>query len=402
MCLEMLRPLGHRDFRLLWIGQTVSNLGNGLYSVALPFQILQLGGTPLQLGTGFTVYTSAQLVTTLLGGAIVDRLPRRRVILASDLLSALVVGALAGLGLLRHLTIVEVYAASAFFGATTSFYYPAMSAITPELVPGDVLIAGNALRGMSSQASRVLGPLFGGFVVTALGPPAAFAIDAATFLFSFGMFTFSRPPGHEPPPRKPILSDIREGVAFTFSVPWLWISIVGFTLTNAFFFAGFSVALPLLVLHTLHGTATTFGVIGAVAGTGELVGGLVVGNLRVKRFGVGVYTFSALLGLGFLLYGAAPYLAVVLAGAFTFALMIVMSNTTWETALQKHVPRQLLGRVTSVDNFGSWLIAPVAPLLSAAAIGISGPSVIFVAGGLIDFAYWISMLLLVRSVRELE
>src|SRR5579859_2235202 len=130
----MLEPLRHRDFRLLWIGQTVSMLGNGLYSVALPFQILQLGGTPLQLGTGFTVFSIAQLLTILFGGAIVDRLPRRRVILATDLLSAVVVGVLAALGLARHLTIVDLYVGSAFFGAAFSFYTPAMSAIMPELM----------------------------------------------------------------------------------------------------------------------------------------------------------------------------------------------------------------------------------------------------------------------------
>src|SRR2546423_7955755 len=184
----MLQPLRHRDFRLLWIGQTVSMLGNGLYSVALPFQILQLKGTPLQLATGFTVYSVAQLLTILFGGAIVDRLSRRRVILTTDAASALVIGSVAGLGLTHHLQIPYLYVASAFFGATFSFYRPAMSAILPELVPADLLVPGNALRGLSSQSARVLGPLLGGLVVTALGPPVGFAIDAGTFAFSFAVF----------------------------------------------------------------------------------------------------------------------------------------------------------------------------------------------------------------------
>jgi len=398
----MLEPLRHRDFRLLWIGQTVSMLGNGLYSVALPFQILQLGGTPLQLGTGFTVFSIAQLLTILFGGAIVDRLPRRRVILATDLLSAVVVGVLAALGLARHLTIVDLYVGSAFFGAAFSFYTPAMSAIMPELMPKEVLVPGNALRGVSNQAGRILGPLFGGLVVTALGPPAGFAIDAATFAFSFVVFLFARPPAHEPPAPKRLLADIREGLAFSFSVPWLWVTIIGFAITNSFFFAGFTVALPLLIVHVLKGGAATFGLVGSAAGVGELSGGLIVGNVRIRRLGVGVYVFSGLLGVGFAGYGLTALLPVVLLAAFGFACSIVIANTLWESALQKHVPRQLMGRVNSVDNFGSYLIAPVAPIAAGALIGSTGPSPLFLVGGALAFAYWMSALAVVRAARELE
>src|SRR5260370_37191992 len=94
----MLAPLRPRDFRLRLFGQTVSILGDQLYFVALPFQILALKGTALQLGTGFTIFATAQLVTILFGGALVDRLSRRRVILGTDLISAVVVGLVAWLG----------------------------------------------------------------------------------------------------------------------------------------------------------------------------------------------------------------------------------------------------------------------------------------------------------------
>jgi MFS family permease len=398
----MLEPLRHRDFRLLWIGQSVSMLGNGLYSVALPFQILQLGGTPLQLGTGFTVFSIAQLLTVLFGGAIVDRIPRRRAILATDAASGVAVGAVAALGLTHHLVIPDLYVASAFFGAAFSFYSPAMSAIMPELIPKEVLVPGNALRGLSGQSARVLGPLFGGLIVTALGPPAGFAIDAATFAFSFVVFLFARPPAHEPPPPKPLLADIREGVAFSFSVPWLWVTIIGFAITNSFFFAGFSVALPLLIVHVLKGGAATFGLVGAAAGVGELSGGLIVGNVRIRRVGVGVYVFSGLLGVGFAGYGLTALLPVILIAAFGFACSIVIANTLWESALQKHVPQQLMGRVNSVDNFGSFLVAPVAPVAAGALIGTTGPSPIFLVGGALAFAYWMVALATVRAARELE
>ena len=399
--LTILAPLRHRDFRLLFIGQAVSMFGNQLYMVALPFQILALRGSPLQLGTGFALFSGAQLITILFGGALVDRFSRRRVILTMDFLSTIAVAAVATLGLTHHLQIGYLFALSAFFGATFSFYTPALSAIMPELIPTDVLVPGNALRGLAGQSSRVIGPLVGGLVVTSLGPPWAFAIDAATFAFSFAVFYFSNPPQREPAPRKPLLADIRDGVAYTFSVTWIWVSIVGFAATNGIFFTGFTVALPFLVLKVLHGTPVTYGLIGAAAGVGEVAGGLLVGTVHFKRLLIGTYVFSAGLGLAFVLFGLAPLLPLVLAGALSFNLCIVLSNTHWESALQRFVPTNLMGRVTSIDYFGSFLVGPLAPLIGGMVLERSWPGPIFVVGGIVEALYWAIAFALVRPDRRL-
>lgn len=400
--LQILEPLRHRDFRLLFIGQTVSVTGNQVYAVALPFQILALGGSPLQLGAGFTIFASAQLVTILFGGALVDRFPRRRVILTMDLVSGGVVALVAVLGFTHRLQISELYVLSAFFGASFSFYTPALSAILPELIPADVLVPGNALRGLSTQSARVVGPLLGGLVVATWGLPWAFAVDAATFLFSFGVFWFSHQLSREPTPRKPILSEIRDGLAYTFSVSWIWVAIVGFTVTNGFFFAGFSVAMPILVLKVLKGTAATYGLINATAGVGEVLAGVIVGNVHFKRLLVGTYFFSSLLGVAFAIIGVAPLLPLVLVGGFTFNLCIVLSNAHWDSALQRYVPRGMLGRVTSIDYFGSFLAAPVAPIVAAAVLLRLGPGPIFVIGGLLAFLYWLVAMAVVRPGRQLD
>jgi predicted MFS family arabinose efflux permease len=398
----MLEPLRHRDFRLLWIGQSVSTIGNALYGVALPFQILALKGSPLQLGTGFAIFSGAQLLSILFGGALVDRLPRRRVILASDLASGIVVGLIAILGFTGRLQIAHLYIASAFSGLAFSFYTPAISAIMPELVPKDILVAGNALRGLGRQAGRVFGPLIGGIIVSTAGPPAAFAIDAATFIFSFVIFVFANPPKRDLPPPASLVSQIREGVAFTFSVNWLWVSIVGFGIANAFYLASFTVALPILVLKVLMGSAATYGLIGAFAGIGELIGGLLVGNLRFRRLGPAIYAFNAFIGLSLAGFAIAPLLIVVLVSAAAFNVGIVVANTLWDSALQKHVPAGLIGRVSSVDNFGSFLVGPVAPILAATIIQSFGPSALFLIGGVVSVVFWVVAFTLVRSVRELE
>lgn len=401
MQVRILQPLRHRDFRLLWVGQSVSQVGNALYYVALPFQILALGGSPLQLGIGFTIFSTAQLVVILFGGAIVDRFPRRPVILASDFASGVVVGVVAVLGLTGHLQIAHLYVASAFFGVAFSFYTPAMSAIMPELVPADVLLAGNALRGLAGQSARVVGPLLGGLVVARAGPPLAFAIDAATFFFSFVVFFLATPPRREPPPPKPLLSQVRDGLAFTFSVPWIWLTIVGFGAVNGFYFAAFTVALPLLVIHVLHGTAATFGIIGAAGGVGELIGGLLVGNIRVRRIGIALYAAEATIGLSAFGYGVG-LLPVVLVAAALFGGSIVFANTLWESALQKRVPSDMIGRVTSIDWFGSFLVGPVAPIVAASVIPLIGPGAIFLMAGAASCVFTTAALALSRSIRNLE
>lgn len=398
--LKILAPLRHRDFRLLFVGQAVSVVGNQVYSVALPFQILALGGSPLQLGVGFTVFAGAQLVTILFGGALVDRFPRRRVILSMDFLSAAVVGVVALLGLTHHLQITYLYVLSGFFGATFSFYTPALNAIMPELIPAESLVPGNALRGLSTQSARVIGPLLGGLIVTGLGAPMAFAVDAATFAFSFGVFWFSRQLSRPPQARTSLLREIREGVEYTFSVTWIWISIVGFAATNGFFFAGFTVAMPILVFKVLKGTALTYGLINAVAAVGEVIAGLLVGNVHFRRLLLGTYLFSALLGVAFAVIGIAPLIVFVLVGGFAFNFFIVLSNTHWDSALQRYVPANLLGRVTSIDFFGSYLVGPVAPIVAGAVLLRVGPGPIFLIGGLVAAAYWAAAMAVVRPDRR--
>jgi MFS family permease len=191
---RVLEPLRHRDFRLLWTGQTVSSLGNSLNFVAIPFQILALGGGAVELGLTAAIGSATTLVALLFSGAIVDRLPRRTVILTSDLASGFVVSIVALLGFAGALRIEHLYAASAIFGITSAFFGPAMTAIIPELVPPDILQAGNAVRGLSRQLGRLGGPVLGGVIVAVAGPPIAFALDAASFFLSFALLSFAASP----------------------------------------------------------------------------------------------------------------------------------------------------------------------------------------------------------------
>jgi len=399
---RVLEPLRHRDFRLLWTGQTLTLLGTFGSNVAYPFQILRLGGSAIELGALASIFTASNLAFLLVGGAIADRVPRRRLIIVTELAGGAIFGAVALLGYAGALQIWHLYVAVAVFGAAYSFSGPAIGALIPELVPEEILVPGNAIRGLSRQAARMGGPVLGGLLVATVGPPAAFAFDAFTFFASAlaVMFIRSRPSVAPKTPTS-IFADVREGSSFVFGTQWLWVTIFGFSLINAGFTGAFVVGLPLLVTEVLKAGAVVFGFISAAIGVGEAIGATVIGQLRIRRAGIAMYLFAVVAGLGLMLYGIAPTLPGTLIAGTLIGFGFVCSGVLWESALQRHVPRHMLGRVTSWDWFGGSLLGPVAPLAAALITDAYGPPTLFVAAGTLATVFTLFGLLL-PSIRRLE
>jgi MFS family permease len=397
----VLHPLRNRDFRLLWTGQTVSIFGNFLHQVAVPFQLLALGASPIQLGIGASISTAVQLVLFLFAGAIVDRVPRRRVILACDLLAGIVVMAIALLSLTGNLRIEHIYLEAAFFGASGAFFMPAMGAIIPELVPADILVQGNTLRSFSRQAARLTGPVVGGLLVASAGPGWAFFGDSLTFFVSFLALLAASPTRSVPAPRQAILREIREGVAFTFSLPWLWITIIVFAFANATYAGPLIVAMPLLVRDVLLANAGVFGLINASAGVGEIIGGILVGQVRIHRVGIAMYAAAVFGNVWLAMYGLLPVYPLLLLYGVGLGIGFIGFGVLWDTAVQRHVPRALLGRVGSVDGFGSILLLPLAPLVAGALVERVGPAAVLAGGGLLTMLLCLFPLLL-PSIRGLR
>ncbi|MDP9245408.1 MAG: MFS transporter [Chloroflexota bacterium] len=379
----LLEPLRHRDFRLLWTGQTISIFGNSLHQIAVPFQLLALGASPVQLGIGASISTAVSLVLFLYAGAIVDRIPRRRVILLCDLASGLVVMAIALLSITGNLRIEHIYLESAFFGATGAFFFPAMGAIIPELVPAEILVQGNTVRSFSRQGARLAGPALGGVIVASQGPGWAFLIDSLTFLISFFVLLAASPSTTVAAVRLPILREIREGITFTLSLPWLWITILIFAFGNMTLAGPFIVAMPLLVRDVLLADAGVFGLISASFAVGEIAGGIVLGQVKIRRIGVAMYAAAVLTSLAQALYGLLPVYPALLLYGLGVGIGQIGFGVLWDSALQRHVPRALLGRVSSVDGFGSILLLPIAPLAAGALAERFGPAAVLAGGGLI-------------------
>jgi MFS family permease len=398
---RIVEPLRHRDFRLLWTGQTLTLLGSFVSNIAYPFQVLQLGGSAFELGAFVSAFTGASLVFLLLGGAVADRVPRRLLIILTELASGLTVGVMAILGFAGALQMWHLYVSAAFFGAASAFSVPALGAIIPELVPEEILVAGNAVQGLSRQSARVGGPIVGGLLVATGGPSAAFAFNTITFLLSAGAVALTRARPVVSERRLSILREIREGFAFVFSVQWLWVTIFGWSLIVAAFIGAVAVGLPLLVTKVLGGGAEMYGFISAAVGVGEAIGATAVAQVRIRRTGIAMYLFGTLSGVAFFVYGLVPNVPGALAASAIQGLSFACFGILWVTALQVHVPRRLLGRVTSVDYFGGTLLAPIAPIAAAFVAQSQGPAFLFVAAGSITVGLTLAALLL-PSIRDLE
>jgi MFS family permease len=398
---KVVQPLRHRDFRLLWVGQTLTLLGSFVSNVAFPFQLLQLGGSALELGTLVSIWTGANLVFLLLGGAIADRVSRRTLLIVTEIVSGIVMAIVAFLGVSGTLEIWHLYVSMVIFGIANAFSGPAIGVIIPELVPEEVLVAGNALRGLSRQLGRTAGPVIGGLLVAFAGPPVAFAVDALSFFVSAGAVALTAARPLTRTEATSILGEIREGLAFVFSVQWLWVTIFGWSFINAAFLGAYVVGLPLFVTETLREGAVVYGVITASMGVGEAVGAAVIPQMRIRRVGLAIFSFGAMSGLGLLMYGLFPTLPGALAGGAIIGFSFVCFGVLWETSLQRLVPRRLLGRVTSVDWFGGTLLGPVAPLVAAALVVTVSPPGLFLIAGAITTVLTLAGLLL-PSIRNLE
>jgi len=169
----------------------------------------------------------------------------------------------------------------------------------------------------------------------------------------------------------------------------------------AAFIGAIAVALPLLVTTVLGGGAEMYGFISAAVGVGEAIGATAIAQVRVRRTGLVMYLFGALSGVALFIYGLVPTVPGALVASAIQGLSFTCFGVLWVTALQVHVPRRLLGRVTSVDYFGGTLLAPVAPIGAAFLAQSQGPAFVFVVAGAITVVLTLAALLL-PSIRDLE
>jgi DHA3 family tetracycline resistance protein-like MFS transporter len=380
----MLEPLRIRDFALLWAGMTTSLVGDFVFLVAYPWQTYQLTNNPAALGWISAAYVAPTVIFVTAGGVLTDRIERRRLMIAADLLRAAATGTGAALAITHNLTLIDLGAVVAFGGLGAALFNPAFGSIVPEIVPVGQLPQANALDQFVRTGAGLVGPAVAGVVIAVAGVGWAFAIDAATFVVSVStaLALTSRPvePSDEP---RSALRDAREGWAFVRARTWLWASLVAAGLANVAS-GSRNVLLPLVVKNDLHSSARTLGFVYSAGAAGAIVASLAYaqrGYLKrpivIAFIGWGV----SILAIG--AYGLSTNVGELLAFGLVAGAGTAIGNAVWGTLMHRRVPRALLGRVTSIDWMFSLSLMPVASAGSGLIAGAVGARETLAGAGLI-------------------
>jgi MFS family permease len=392
--------LRHRDFALLWAGQTVSLAGNGIFTVALPLEVLRLTGSSLELALIVSARTLPAVLLLLVGGTLVDRMSRRLVMLVSDSVCAACVGAVALLIAVGKAGLWELAALSAVFGVASAFFKPASTAITADILPAGLLMSASSLSSLSaSLAQYLVGPLAGGIIVTATGPAWAFGLDAISFTVSAGCLAVMRPTKRPDGPSQPVLAGIKEGLRYCRSQPWLWWSMIAVGIANLACYVPLAIFQPLLVKHVFHAGPAALGIMYAATGAGGMLASIYAARRPTPRHPVAaIWAGWAGAGLAAVALGLAPWLwlAVLFSGLAWSG--ITYGNVLWFPLMQTEVPPHLLGRASSVDWMLSLALAPAGTIAGGAVAAVAGVRFALILGGSVAAAT--GAVLLVPRVTE--
>ena len=372
----MFGPLRQRDFLLLWAGQTVSLVGDGILSVALAWQALQFPSPATALTVVLVSRAIPRSVMLPFGGALSDRIGRRPVMVVADAVQGVAIGAIAVLSGAGHLEVWSLAALAAVSGAAGAFFYPPLTALIPDLLATEHLLAGNALNSLSRQfASQLLGPALGGLLVASLGTTSAFAIDAASFAVSVGSLVALRVPPRLRETSTGMMADIVEGLRYTIARPWLRVSLVIFGLINLLISGTIGVLVPLLLTQHLGLGAGALGLVLASFGVGAAIAAIAAGQLPAPQRPIRLLYGASALGCVLLGgFGIAPSVWVLAAMVGFSGLLFETLNLVWATLMQRNVPARMLGRVSSLDWFMSLSLTPLGLAIAgpaAAAFGIA-------------------------------
>ena len=400
----LLRPLrASRDFRVLWAGMTVSLIGDGIFLIAVSWTAFRLWNAPGALAVIGIAMTVPTICCLLAGGAVSDRFDRRRVLIFSDVARACSVMVLAALGFTGALTFPLLAILCATYSAAGAFFTPAFEAIVPSIVDADDLPAANALdQFVRPLALRLIGPALGGVLVAALGYPTAFAVDAATFGASTAAIialSAQRVPAATAASTRVA---IKQGFRFVRRHVWLWGTLASAAIAYLAFLGPTEVLVPYLVKNELHGSAADLGIVYAAGGIGAIAAAVLMAQHGQPRRDVtsmyGCWTAATLAVAGYGLARSTIALALV---CLAFNALEAAGTIIWATIKQRHVPDELLGRVSSLDWLISIGLLPVSYALTAPAVALVGVRATLISAAFIGGAATLGALFL-PGMRAIE
>ena len=373
--------------------------GDGLFPVALPFAVLAIDRSASGLGYVLASRAVSLVIFLLAAGVIADRIPRKRVMIASDLVRFLAEAIMAALVIAGVATLAELIALVFIYGVGDAFFRPTSTGFVPETISGPRLQQANALLSLTTSGFAVLGPVVAGLLVVTVGPGWALATDALTFLISASFVAQIRAAGIIRAQARSFFHELAEGWRVFRSRTWLWVDGVYSALGSFAVLAPFFALGPIVAARSLGG-APAWATIVAAFGIGSILGGVALLRVRPRRPLLLAVPPLVLLGAAPLLLAFPAPVPLIALGAVGGGFGLTFFNTLFETTVQRHIPPESLSRVASIDWVMSGALQPFGfALAGSAAIAFGLRTTLLAAAGWILIST--AIVLAIPSVRGL-
>ncbi len=388
-----LRPLGNGQFRLLAVALLFSLFSAGCWIVSVAWQVIELGGSPVDLCLVAVGNATGLVLAVLIGGVLADRVPQRRILIVVEIVRALCFGTAAALALTGNVHVWQLAVIGFALGTADGFFYPAYSAWLPGILKEELLLAANGIEG-------VLRPT----IMQAAGPAVAAAIIALAL-------ARARVPGdrgaaarrgrrarrhahdavaprpHRGPARHPLASafaDLREGFVYMVKTRWLFATLLFSVVLVLVIMGPIEVLLPFAVKDQTGGGAGAFAIVLGAFGIGGAIGSLLVSSFPLPRRYLTLMILAWGVGCApLVVIGFTDQLWLMVVVVFTVGVLFDGAQVVWGTLLQRRVPPAMLGRVSSLDFFVSLALMPVSMALAGPVGEAIGIAPTFVAAAVI-------------------
>ncbi len=388
---RVLAPFRFREYRLLIAAVSLSIFGHGMWAVVMAFQVMALDHDPATLSLVATCMSAGLVGFVLVGGVAADRIPQRTIIIVVESVNCAVVGVIAALGLLGQVRIWHMALAAALLGVGAGFFYPAYSAYLPRILPPQQLLAANGAEGVVRPVlQRAVGPAVAGVAVGATFPSVGAVGVAVSFGIGLLLLLATKPVTDENPgtaalrERHNALADLRDGFWFMARTPWLLATVLFASLFVLAVLGPIEVLLPFIATERFDDGARMYGLLLAAYGVGGAVGALGISSVRLPRRYL--TTMMAMWGLGTLflaVVGSTGSFALMAGALFVVGISDGAGMVIWGTLLQRRVPSEMLGRVSSLDFFVSLAFMPVSMAIAGPVSKVVSMQTIFLVAGLV-------------------
>ncbi|MBN0972296.1 MULTISPECIES: MFS transporter [unclassified Gordonia (in: high G+C Gram-positive bacteria)] len=394
-----LLPFARRQYRLLASGLILAMFADGVWTIAVIWQIIALGGGPGQVSLATGVAAVGMLVSTLAGGVLADRISQRHIMIGLEVAKMIAFGAIGLASIAGVLQLWHVVVASLLGGITTGMYYPAYSALLPGVVAPSELQAANGIEGFFRPVVfQAVGPMVAGAVIGAWAPGSAVLMAAVAAILSsvcylgmapvtarrFGETGEDAPEVVEGAGARRIVGDLAEGFAYMARTPWLWGTLLFACVLVLATLGPIEVLVPFALRERVDGGATQHAWVLAGFGLGAAAASLVFASIPMpRRYLTVMFSLWAFSSLPLVLMGLADSTWMFVAAGVTMGILFDGPMVLWGTLLQRRVPPALLGRIASLDFFVSVALMPVSMAIAAPVSSAIGLTATFVLAGLL-------------------